>query len=62
MVTEVKTSQIKDAVCSSLAALTAEKDPQGRGMRIVTLLAAAGTEGGEGWGDGTGGGSGDRGC
>ena len=44
--TEVKRSQIEDAVGSSWAALAAEEDPQGRG--IGTLLVEAGEGEGEG--------------
>ena len=46
--TEAKRSQIEDAVSRSWAALTAEKDPQGR--RIGTLLVEAGAGGGGGGG------------
>ena len=50
MATEVKRSQIEDAVGSSWAALAAEEDPQGRG--IGTLLVEAGARGGGGGGEG----------
>ena len=46
--TEVKRSQIEDAVGSSWAALATEEDPQGGG--IGTLLVEAGAGGGEGRG------------
>ena len=52
--TEAKRSQIKDAMGSSWAALAAEEDPQGRGIR--TLLVEAGAGGGGGGGRGAGGG------
>ena len=63
--TEAKRSQIEDAVGSSWTALTAEEDPQGRG--IVPLLVEAGAGGGVGGGgegDGRGGegGAWGRGC
>ena len=48
--TEAKRSQIEDAVGSSWAALAAEEDPQGRGIRI--LLVEAGAGGGVGGGGG----------
>ena len=54
--TEAKRSQIEDAVGSSWAALAAEGDPQGRGIR--TLLVEAGAGGGGGGGGGEGGGEG----
>ena len=54
MATEAKKNQIEDAVGSSLAALAAEEDPQGRG--IGTLLVEAGAGGGEGRVRGRGGG------
>ena len=47
---EAKRSQIEDAVGSSWAALTAEEDPQGRG--IGTLLVEVGEGGGGGRGGG----------
>ena len=56
--TEAKRSQIEDAVGSSWAALSAEEDPQGRG--IETLLVEAGAGGGGG-GGGRGGGRGEEG-
>ena len=55
--TEVKRSQMEDAVGTSWAALVAEKDPQGKGIGI--LLVEAGAGGGEGEGGGERGG---RGC
>ena len=66
--TEVKRSQIEDAVGSSWAALAAEEDPQGRG--IGTLLVEAGAGRGRGRGGGEregrgregGGGAWGRGC
>ena len=51
--TEAKRSQIEDAVGSSWAALAAEEDPQGKGIR--TLLVEEGAGGG---GRGAGGGGG----
>ena len=51
--TEAKRSQIKDAMGSSWAALTAEEDPQGRG--IGTLAVEAGAGGGGRGGGGRGG-------
>ena len=53
--TEVKRSQIEDAVDSSWAALAAEEDPQGRGIAMLLVEAGAGG-GGEGGGGGRGGG------
>ena len=46
--TKVKRSQIEDEVGSSWAALPAEDDPQGRGIR--DLMVEAGAGGGEGRG------------
>ena len=54
--TEAKTTQIKDAVGSSWAALAAEEDPQGGW--IGTLLVEAGAGGGGGGREGRGGGGG----
>ena len=53
--TEVKTSQIEDAVGSSWAALTAEEDPQRRGIWTLLVEAGTGGEGGRGRGEGRGG-------
>ena len=58
--TDAKRSQIEDAVGSSLAALAAEEDPQGRG--IGTLLVEAGVGGEEGEGRGGEGGAWGLGC
>ena len=46
--TEAKRSHIEDAVGSSWAALAAEEDPQGRGIRILLVEAGAGEGGGAG--------------
>ena len=46
--TEVKTSQIENAVGSSWAALAVEEDPQGRGIGTLLVLAGAGGGGGKG--------------
>ena len=56
VVTQVKISQIEDAVNTSWAALAAEEGPQGRG--IETLLIEAGAEGGRGGRGGRGDGEG----
>ena len=48
--TEAKRNHIEDAVCSSWAALTAEEDPQGRGIGTLLVEAGAGGGGGEGRG------------
>ena len=53
--TDVKRSQIEDAMGSSWAQ-AAEEDPQGRGMG--TLLVKGGAAGGGGWGEGRGRGGG----
>ena len=58
--TEVKRSQIEDAVGSSWAALAAEKDPQGRGIGTLLIEAGAGGAGGRGR-EGRGRGGGERG-
>ena len=55
--TEGKRSQIEDAVGSSWAALAAEEDPQGKGIRALLVEAGAG-----GGGRGAGGGGGDVGA
>ena len=64
--TEVKRSQIEDAVGSSWAALAEEEDPQGRGRGTLLVEAGAGGGGGRGGGGerGAGGGVGawGRGC
>ena len=59
MATEVKRGKIEDAVGSSLEALAAEEDPQGRGIGTLIVEAEAGSgggreegEGGGGWGGG----------
>ena len=57
--TEVKKTQIEDAVGSSWGALAAEEDPQGRG--IETLLVEAGAGGRRGGGEGRERGRGERG-
>ena len=57
--TEAKRRQTEEAVGSSWAALAAEEDPQGRGMR--TLLVKAGAGGGEGRGGRGGRGAGGKG-
>ena len=48
MATEVKKSQIEDAVGSSWAALAVEEDPQGGGIGTLLVLAGAGGGGGKG--------------
>ena len=48
--TEVKRSEIEDAVGSSWAALAAEEDPQGRERGILLVEAGAGGGGGRGEG------------
>ena len=45
MVTEVKRSQIEDAVCSSRAALAVEEDPQERVIGTLLIQAEAGGRG-----------------
>ena len=60
--TEVKRSQIEDAVGSSWAALASEADPQGRGIGTLPVEAGAGGGGGGRGGEGEGrGGEGGRG-
>ena len=44
--TEIKRSQIKDAVDSSWATLVAKEDPQKRGTGILLVEAKTGGEGG----------------
>ena len=56
--TEAKRSQIEDAVGSSWAALSAEEDPQGRGIGSLLVEAGAGGGGGEREGRGEEGGRG----
>ena len=56
--TEAKRSQIEDTVGSSWAALVAEEDPQGRGIRTLLVEAGAGGGGGERGAGGGGGGVG----
>ena len=61
--TEVKRSQIEDAVDSSWAALEAEEDLQGRGIGTPLVeVGAGGGGGGEGEGRGREGGTGGRVC
>ena len=55
MVTEVKRSQIEDAVGNSWAAHAAKEDLPGRGIGILLVEAGAGEGGGRGAGGGVGG-------
>ena len=59
--TEVKISQIEDAVGSSLAALAAKEDSQGRGIGTILVKVEAGGGGGRGGGGGGWGGEGGKG-